>query len=319
MNFKIRPFETEDIEAIVELSLLAWEAVFESFANVLGSKIFPIIYPDWRTGQADVVSQFCQDREKYFTYVAEDDGVVVGFINYELNQEKKEGEVMLLAVKPDDQNRGVGTKLNFFALQKMIAAGMKLAVVGTGGDAGHAPARRSYEKAGYTPLPLVRYYQDLPAGCLVLRPVNDADLPFFFEFNRDPVACQMAAFTAEDPNDRAGFDAHWAKIQAHEGVTIRTILWDGLVAGSILIHNWFGDWEVSYWVGREFWGQGIATQALTAFLEEIKTRPLNGRAAADNIGSIRVLEKCGFEDRGTDRGFANARGEEIDEVILVLK
>ncbi len=319
MDVNIRPFEDGDMEAVVELSLLAWEPVFESFQKVMGPKIYPLLYPDWRTAQADVVRQFCGDQEKYNVWVAVVDGKIAGFINYELNEEKKEGEIILLAVRPDDQNRGLGTKLNNFALEKMIAAGMKLAVVGTGGDDGHAPARRCYEKSGFRPLPIVRYMQDLPAGRMVLRPVIDTDLPIFFEYNRDPVACQMAAFTAENPDDRAAFDEHWAKIRAHEGVILRTILWDGQVVGSILVHNWFGDWDVSYWIGREFWGQGIATRALQAFLEENDTRPLYGRAAADNLGSIRVLEKCGFEPSGTDRGFANARGEEIDEVILVLK
>ena len=94
-------------------------------------------------------------------YVAEVDGRPVGFVVYELNLQDKAGEVPLLAVHPDHQNQGIGTKLNEFALARMQESGMRLAVVGTGGDPGHAPARRSYEKAGYTPLPLVRYYQAL--------------------------------------------------------------------------------------------------------------------------------------------------------------
>jgi N-acetylglutamate synthase-like GNAT family acetyltransferase len=94
-------------------------------------------------------------------WVAEQDGTVVGYIAYELHDNDKSGEVMLLAVHPDYQNDGIGTALNEFALDKMREAGMRLAVVGTGGDASHAPARRSYEKAGYTGLPLVRYYQKL--------------------------------------------------------------------------------------------------------------------------------------------------------------
>jgi RimJ/RimL family protein N-acetyltransferase len=88
------------------------------------------------------------------------------------------------------------------------------------------------------------------------------------------------------------------------------------VAGHILIHAWFGELEVSYWLGREFWGRGIATQALAAFLEVIHTRPLYARAAQDNRASIRVLEKNGFKVYADERGFANARGEEIDEVVM---
>ena len=158
---QIRVYEDKDIHDIVALSLLAWEPVFVSFEKVLGPKIFPIVYPDWRQGQADGVEKVCRDQEKYHTLVADVDGKVIGFLTYELNQENENGEVILLAVHPDFQNDGVGTELNLVALREMRAAGMKLAVVGTGGDEGHAPARRSYEKAGYRPLPLVRYYKDL--------------------------------------------------------------------------------------------------------------------------------------------------------------
>jgi ribosomal protein S18 acetylase RimI-like enzyme len=161
MNLHIRPFNNSDINDIVQLSLLAWEPVFTSWEQILGPKLYPIaIYPDWRKGQKEVVEKFCYD-EKIATWVAEVDGNVVGFVAYELNANTKIGEVQLLAVHPEYQNHGIGTKLNIFALQKLKENGMKLAVVGTGGDEGHAPARKSYEKAGYTALPLVRYYKDL--------------------------------------------------------------------------------------------------------------------------------------------------------------
>jgi ribosomal protein S18 acetylase RimI-like enzyme len=107
------------------------------------------------------VETTCKDRENTKVLVAEVDGEVVGFLAYELHEKDKTGEVLLLAVHPEHQNRGIGTELNVVALQEMKAANMKMAVVGTGGDEGHAPARRSYEKAGYTALPLVRYYKDL--------------------------------------------------------------------------------------------------------------------------------------------------------------
>ena len=94
-------------------------------------------------------------------WVAEVNGGVVGFIAYELNLQKRVGTVQLLAVHPEHQNRGIGTQLNSFALDRMRESGMEMAEVGTGGDPGHAPARRSYEKAGYTGLPLVRYYKAL--------------------------------------------------------------------------------------------------------------------------------------------------------------
>ena len=161
MKFHIRLSSNKDLDDIVQLSLLAWEPVFSSFQKILGPKIYPLLYPDWRKSQSEGVRTTCQDNEKVSVLVAEVDGKVVGYLAYELRQEDETGEVFLLAVHPDYQNHGIGTELNLIALQKMKVAGMKTAVVGTGGDEGHAPARRSYEKAGYTALPLVRYYKDL--------------------------------------------------------------------------------------------------------------------------------------------------------------
>ena len=158
----------------------------------------------------------------------------------------------------------------------------------------------------------------MPSPEVSLRPVQPEDLDIYFENNRDPEAVQMAAFTAKDPDDREAFDAHWARIMASETVIIRTIEYGGRVAGSILKYEMEGDAEVSYWIGREFWGKGIATAALRQFIEELAVRPLYGRAAYDNLGSMRVLEKCGFERAGTDRYFANARDEEIEEIVYIL-
>jgi ribosomal protein S18 acetylase RimI-like enzyme len=158
VHARVRPFVDGDIERIVELSLLAWEPVFESFEKVLSPRVFPILYPDWRKTQAEGVEGACRATDKYRTLVAGLDGRVVGFIAYELKDET--GEVVLLAVHPDFQKQGIATRLNQAALDAMKAAGVKMAVAETGGDAGHAAARRAYEKAGYTGLPLVRYFKD---------------------------------------------------------------------------------------------------------------------------------------------------------------
>lgn len=163
MNLNIRLYRDDDLDAIVQLSLLAWEPVFHSLEQVLGHNIFALLQPDWRAGQAKGVTSACQDREKYTVLVAEVDGVVAGFLAYTLNHEEKTGYVDLLAVHPDYQHRGVGTALNTTALDKIKESGMKMAIVETGGDPGHAPARRSYEKAGYTLLPIARYFKDLTA------------------------------------------------------------------------------------------------------------------------------------------------------------
>src|SRR5687768_15229947 len=126
-----------------------------------------------------------------------------------------------------------------------------------------------------------------------LRAVVEADLALFFEYQRDPVANHMAAFTAKDPEDRDAFAAKWAKILADATITIKTIVVEGQVAGNVLIHSAFGKPEISYWIARPFWGKGIATRALSDFLGCVATRPLYACAAKDNLASIRVLEKCG--------------------------
>jgi RimJ/RimL family protein N-acetyltransferase len=157
-------------------------------------------------------------------------------------------------------------------------------------------------------------------GDELLRDVTEGDLPIFFEQQQDPAANRMAAFTAKDPADRMAFADKWAKILGDESITKRTILFGGQVAGNIgaFVAPWSGRLEVTYWIGREFWGKGIATRALAVFLRAVKARPLYARAAKDNIGSLRVLEKCGFTITGYERGFANARGEEVEEVVLEL-
>jgi len=161
MSLHIRPVCDSDIEDIVQLSLLAWAPIFPSLERLLGHNIYTLIWPDWKTSQRAAIEAVCKEPEKTTVWVAELDGKPVGFLAYQLNPRDKTGEVVLLAVYPEVQNRGIGTALNQFALQKMKESGMKMARVETGGDPSHAPARRSYEKAGYTALPLVRYFKDL--------------------------------------------------------------------------------------------------------------------------------------------------------------
>ncbi|MCX5242099.1 GNAT family N-acetyltransferase [Streptomyces prunicolor] len=151
-----------------------------------------------------------------------------------------------------------------------------------------------------------------------LRPVHDSDLPVFFRQMNDPESLRMAAFTAKDPTDRDAFDAHWKRIRAAADVLNRTILADGDVVGSVAVYGEPDEREVTYWIDRTYWGKGIATAALRDLLAEAPERPVYARVAADNAGSRRVLEKCGFRVTGHDRGFANARGEEIDELVLTL-
>jgi GrpB-like predicted nucleotidyltransferase (UPF0157 family)/RimJ/RimL family protein N-acetyltransferase len=152
-----------------------------------------------------------------------------------------------------------------------------------------------------------------------LREVEDGDLEYFFRFETEPEAVRMAAFTSKDPSDRAAFDSHWKRIREAQSVMVRTVLVDGDIAGSILSYEESLGPEVCFWIGRRYWGRGVATQALALFLAEADARrPMHARAASDNVGSLRVLEKCGFRIVGRARGFANARGEEIEELVLKL-
>jgi ribosomal protein S18 acetylase RimI-like enzyme len=139
---------------------LAWVPIFGSFERILGPNLYTLIWPDWKIGQRAAIETVCKDG-KTPVLVAELEGRVVGFLAYELNIKDRIGEVQLLAVHPEYQNLGIGTELNNYALDKLRESGMKMARVETGGDPSHAPARRSYEKAGYTGLPLVRYFKDL--------------------------------------------------------------------------------------------------------------------------------------------------------------
>jgi RimJ/RimL family protein N-acetyltransferase len=126
---------------------------------------------------------------------------------------------------------------------------------------------------------------------VVLRDVMDEDLPVFFEHQLDPEANQMAGFA---PRDRDAFMAHWAKIRREESNVTRTVVVDDVVAGNI--GSWLGDDGrlVGYWIGREFWGRGVATAALAAFVAEVTERPLFALVVTHNVASRRVLEKCGF-------------------------
>ena len=171
---------------------------------------------------------------------------------------------------------------------------------------------------------------------VTLRAVIDSDLPILFEYQRDPETVRMSAFPARQ---REAFMAHWAKIRADPGVALRTVLLEGQVAGSIVsweqdgwpAEGWPGSLqnaqtpgapqthrEIGYGVGRQFWGRGIATRALAAFLQEVSVRPLFGYTAEHNLASMRVLQKCGFVRAGETKGVLNVGGELVTEVIYRL-
>jgi RimJ/RimL family protein N-acetyltransferase len=155
---------------------------------------------------------------------------------------------------------------------------------------------------------------------VTLRSVEDSDLDIFFVQQLEPEANWMAAFTRKNPSDRAAFLAHWARILADPTTMNQTILADGVVAGHVSSYQEEpGHPEVTYWLGKEFWGQGVATSALSDFLSDhLTARPVYARVAQDNPGSRRVLEKSGFRVIGEDSGYANARQAETAEYLLRL-
>ncbi len=152
---------------------------------------------------------------------------------------------------------------------------------------------------------------------LNLRNVSESDLPIFFQQQEEPEANLMAALPARH---RAAFDAHWkTRILNHKGVEVRTILIDGEVAGNILCWEQAGKRMVSYWIGKAYWGKGIATKALSTFLDQIKSRPLYAHAAKHNVASAKVLEKCGFKISRHGMIFSRAHEKEIEETIFVCE
>ena len=139
-----------------------------------------------------------------------------------------------------------------------------------------------------------------------LRDVAESDLPIFFEHQIDPVAYRMAAFA---PRDRDAFMIHWKEnVLGDQAATKKTILFRGEVAGHVASFDRAGKREVGYWIGREYWGKGIATEGLARFLEIATERPLYAFVAKHNAASIRVLEKCGFA----------VVGEHEDDWIMML-
>jgi RimJ/RimL family protein N-acetyltransferase len=149
-----------------------------------------------------------------------------------------------------------------------------------------------------------------------LRDVLDTDLRIFFEQQLDLEATQMAAFPSRGEE---AFMAHWKyKVLGDDSVLVKTILFNGEVAGNMVCFEQLGEREVGYWLGKDYWGKGIATKALEEFLKQITTRPLYAHVARQNIGSRRVLEKCGFTISGEERFFSQILGKDIEEYILVL-
>ncbi|MBD1865667.1 GNAT family N-acetyltransferase [Trichocoleus sp. FACHB-46] len=167
---RIEPYGDRQLETVVRLSLRAWTPVFDSLQQVIDADVYRSFYPDgWRVSQQKAVEEVCtaEDTNVWMAMSAEGDaigidtGLTVGFVAVKLHSESSMGEVYMVAVDPDFQGQGIGTALMEFALFWMKDAGMSVAMVETGGDPGHAPARHTYEKLGFGLLPIARYFKKL--------------------------------------------------------------------------------------------------------------------------------------------------------------
>jgi GNAT superfamily N-acetyltransferase len=157
---QIEPYDPQHLDIIVRLSLRAWSPVFDSIQNAMDAEVYQAFYPDnWRISQQKAVEDVCNGFDTN-VWVARDK-TIMGFIAVKLHPEDSMGEIYMVAVDPDFQGRGIGTALIEFALNWLKDAGMAIAMVETGGDLGHAPARKTYEKAGFKLFPVARYFKKL--------------------------------------------------------------------------------------------------------------------------------------------------------------
>jgi GNAT superfamily N-acetyltransferase len=158
-EIEIRELRDGDLETVIDFSIRAWAPVFAALRDVLGDQIFLRLHPDWKSSQSEAVRSSCTNEERD-VFVAVADGRPVGFVSVALNAfHELMGVIDIIGVDPDYQRRGISLRLTEFAVAHMRSHGMDIAVVETGGDPGHAPARAAYESAGFTLLPIARYFR----------------------------------------------------------------------------------------------------------------------------------------------------------------
>ena len=328
---RLRPATRQDIPAIVMISN---SSVDEAEDVGFGTPRSELVFSDEdRLSAAWEDPNFVREEE---VWVAEFDGRVVGCVTV---QDRSEAlELINIDVPREFQGRGIGTRMVRLVEERARREGKRSVTLGTSRNAAGVAWKSLpwWESRGYritgeeendwtrsigVGVREIRMEKRIPQKTeILLRDVAETDLPIFFEQQRDPAANFMAAFTARDPNDKGAFAAHWKRILNDDTVVVKTVLFEGNVVGSVakFVDKEFGKPEITYWIGKEYWGMGLATEALSKFLINIRLRPIYGRAARDNVASIRVMEKCGFTISGYSKGFANALGKEIEEVILEL-
>lgn len=154
---------------------------------------------------------------------------------------------------------------------------------------------------------------------ITLKKTTAKDLETLFVFQADEESNRVAAFNSEDPKDKEAYMAKWTKIVANPAINMQTIYDDDKILGSVIHFDLGDETNVSYWIDRQHWSKGIASNALNMFLKTTDKKLLHARVAFDNIGSQKVLEKNGFKRTGSEQGFAHGRGKEIEEYIYLLE
>ncbi len=158
---RMRHARGDDVEAMREIAIKAWEPIYEGYRKAMGDELFTVLHKDWRKRKADAVQRHFELHPEW-TLVTEKEGKVVGFITFSLDQEKKIGEIGNNAIHPQHQGRGLGTAQYRRVLSIFREEGMTYASVETGLDEAHAPARAAYEKVGFKKtIPGAVYYLKL--------------------------------------------------------------------------------------------------------------------------------------------------------------
>ena len=160
MDILIQPYVPQHLNAIVDLSLRAWAPVFEAIEIEMGPEKYKQYYPDWRASQKESVDSVCKNQNMP-TWTALKDDTPVGFVGVKLHPDDKMGEIYIVAVDPDSQGQGVASRLIEFAVDWMKTQDLKMCIIDTGADPGHAPARRTYEKLGFDMWPVARFYKEI--------------------------------------------------------------------------------------------------------------------------------------------------------------
>src|SRR2546425_6574213 len=306
-----RPASRGDLPAIVAISN---SSIGEEEDIGFGTPRSELVFSD-----VERLSAAWQDPNRVreeAVWMAELDGRIVGCVTVEDRGEAL--ELVNIDVPRELQGRGIGTRMVRLVEERAWRERRRAVTLGTSRNAAGAAWKslpwwqsRGYRITGEEEndwtrsigagVREIRMGKKIPQTTeILLRDVAETDLPIFFEQQRDPAANFMAAFTARDPNDKGAFAAHWKRILNDDTVVVKTVLFEGNVVGSVakFVDKEFGKPEITYWIGKEYWGMGLATQALAKFLPDIGVRPIYGRAARDNVASIRVMESVGSRFQG---------------------